>query len=82
MLQQFAGWDDKIHFVETRGLFQIFIVLFILSFSGQIYSYPYIFCQKGGLPQIISVEDEDFVGTWFPGSPSLSHPDNNPDPFL
>ena len=34
----------------------------------------YIFCQKAGLQLNISVEDEDLVGTWFPGSPSLSHP--------
>ena len=41
------------------------------------YPYLYIFGQKVGLLQNISVEDQDFVGTWFPGSPSLSHPDPN-----
>jgi len=34
----------------------------------------YIFCPNVGLLQNISVEDEDFLGTWFPGSLSLSQP--------
>ena len=39
-----------------------------------MHSYFYKFYEKAGTQQNISPEYKDFVGTWLPGSPSLSHP--------
>ena len=40
-----------------------------------MYSYFYLSCEKARPLQNISPEFKDFVGIWFPCSPSLSHTD-------
>ena len=64
--------SQKAYFFNLKSHLRGCYIGCLLRFINLIYK-PHIYCDSGILPNI-SCEGKDFVASWFPGLPLLSHP--------